>query len=92
MGKNSKKPEDCQIGDTSGNMHQEEKIMAKNYEYENKNTKNYAGNSSKNSSKSEMNRAENTRNSKETDCRDKAKNRTSDKTSQSYDSEETSRY
>lgn len=79
-------------GDLWGKMRQEEKTMAKNYEYESKNTKNYAGNSSKNSSKSEMNRAENARNSKTTDCRDKAKNKTNDKTSQSYNSEETSRY
>lgn len=88
----SKRPRSAKQGRSLGKMRQEEKTMAKNYEYESKNTKNYAGNSSKNSSKSEMNRAENARNSKTTDCRDKAKNKTNDKTSQSYNSEETSRY
>ena len=68
--------------------HQEEKIMAKNYESESKNSRNYTGTSDKNSYGNEMNHAGNVKNSvkskNETDCRSKAKN----KTSQSYSSEE----
>ena len=64
------------------------KIMAKNYESESKNSRNYTGTSDKNSYGNEMNHAGNAKNSvkskNETDCRSKAKN----KTSQSYSSEE----
>lgn len=71
--------------------------MAKNYESESKNSKNYAGTSNKstsekNTSRNEMSRSENTRSGYETDTRDKSKNKTNDKTSQSYDSDKTSRY
>ena len=63
-------------------------IMAKNYESESKNSRNYTGTSDKNSYGNEMNHAGNVKNSvkskNETDCRSKAKN----KTSQSYSSEE----
>lgn len=63
-------------------------IMAKNYESESKNSRNYTGTSDKNSYGNEMNHAGNAKNSvkskNETDCRSKAKN----KTSQSYSSEE----
>lgn len=62
--------------------------MAKNYESESKNSRNYTGTSDKNSYGNEMNHAGNVKNSvkskNETDCRSKAKN----KTSQSYSSEE----
>ena len=62
--------------------------MAKNYESESKNSRNYTGTSDKNSYGNEMNHAGNAKNSvkskNETDCRSKAKN----KTSQSYSSEE----
>ena len=58
--------------------------MAKNYESESKNSRNYTGTSDKNSYGNEMNHAGNVKNSvkskNETDCRSKAKN----KTSQSY--------
>lgn len=55
--------------------------MAKNYESESKNSRNYTGTSDKNS----YGNAKNSVKSKnETDCRSKAKN----KTSQSYSSEE----
>ena len=59
--------------------------MAKNYEFESKNSRNYTD---KNSYGNEMNHDGNAKNSvkskNETDCRSKAKN----KTSQSYSSEE----
>ena len=62
--------------------------MAKNYESESKNSRNYTGTSDKNSYGNERNHAGNAKNSvkskNETDCRSKAKN----KTSQSYSSEE----
>ena len=62
--------------------------MAKNYESESKNSRNYTGTSDKNSYGNEMNHAGNVKNSvkskNETDCRSKAKN----KTSESYSSEE----
>ena len=64
------------------------KTMAKNYESESKNSRNYTGTSDKNSYGNEMNHAGNAKISvkskNETDCRSKAKN----KTSQSYSSEE----
>ena len=66
--------------------------MAKNYESESKNSRNYTGTSDKNSYGNEMNHAGNAKNSvkskNETDCRDKAKNKMKNKTSQSYTSEE----
>ena len=62
--------------------------MAKNYEYESKNSRNYAGSSNKNSYGDEMNRTDNLRSKNESDCRNKAKN----KTSQSYRSEEYEQY
>ena len=55
--------------------------MAKNYESESKNT---YGN--------EMDRTENVRSGYETDTTNKTRNKPNDKTSQSYSSEETSRY
>lgn len=62
--------------------------MAKNYASESKNSRNYTGTSDKNSYGNEMNHAGNAKNSvkskNKTDCRSKAKN----KTSQSYSSEE----
>ena len=58
--------------------------MAKNYESENRNSKNYTETSSKNTYGNEMNHTDNLRSKNETDCRSKAKN----KTSQSYSSEE----
>ena len=55
--------------------------MAKNYESESKNSRNYTGTSDKNSYGNEMNHAGNAKNSvkskNETDCRSKAKNKTS---------------
>ena len=54
--------------------------MAKNYESESKNSRNYTGTSDKNSYGNEMNHAGNAKNSvkskNETDCRSKAKNKT----------------
>ena len=55
--------------------------MAKNYESESKNSRNYTGTSDKNSYGNEMNSV---KSKNETDCRSKAKN----KSSQSYSSEE----
>ena len=55
--------------------------MAKNYESESKNSRNYTGTSDKNSYGNEKNSV---KSKNETDCRSKAKN----KTSQSYSSEE----
>ena len=53
--------------------------MAKNYESESKNSRNYTGTSDKNSYGNEMNHAGNAKNSvkskNETDCRSKAKNK-----------------
>lgn len=53
--------------------------MAKNYESESKNSRNYTGTSDKNSYGNEMNHAGNVKNSvkskNETDCRSKAKNK-----------------
>ena len=66
--------------------------MAKNYESEGKNSKNYTGTSSKNTYGNEMDRTENVRSGYETDTKNKTRNKTNDKTSQSYSSEETSRY
>ena len=57
--------------------------MAKNYESESKNSRNYTGTSGKNKYGNEMDHADNMKSKNETDCRDKGKN----KTSQSYNSE-----
>lgn len=62
--------------------------MAKNYESENRNSKNYTETSSKNTYGNEMNHTDNLRSKNETDCRDKAKNKMKNKTSHSYTSEE----
>ena len=64
------------------------KIMAKNYESESKNSRNYTDTTSKNSYGNEMNHTDNARSKNETDSRDKAKNKMKNKTSQSYSSEE----
>ena len=45
--------------------------MAKNYESENRNSKNYTETSSKNTYGNEMNHTDNLRSKNETDCRDK---------------------
>ena len=62
--------------------------MAKNYESESKNSRNYTDTTSKNSYGNEMNHTDNARSKNETDSRDKAKNKMKNKTSQSYSSEE----
>ena len=62
--------------------------MAKNYESESKNSRNYTDTTSKNSYGNEMNHTDNARSKNETDSRDKAKNKVKKKTSQSYSSEE----
>ena len=62
--------------------------MAKNYESESRNSKNYTETSSTNTYGNEMNHTDNARNKNETDSRDKAKNKMKNKTSQSYSSEE----
>lgn len=62
--------------------------MAKNYESESKNTKNYTGMSDRNCFKNETDRTENLKTTNKTT----SKNKTTNKTSQSYDDEETSRY
>ena len=62
--------------------------MAKNYESENKNTKNYTDTSDKNCFRNESNRTDNL---KTTNAMNH-KNKTNDKTSQSYDEEDTYRY
>ena len=49
--------------------------MAKNYESESRNSKNYTETSSKNTYGNEMNHTDNLRSKNETDCRDKAKNK-----------------
>ena len=64
--------------------------MAKNYESENKNSRNCADTSEKNCFGKDSNSAGNTK-SKNTTNTTTSKNKTSNKTSQSYD-EETSRY
>ena len=62
-------------------FHQEEKIMAKNYESsESKNSRNHTGTSDKSSYGNEMNYTDDVKNS--------TKNSTKNKTSQSYSSEE----
>ncbi len=66
--------------------------MAKNYEYESKNSRNYAGSSNQNSYGDEMNRTDNLRSKNESDCRNKAGNKAKNKTSQSYRSEEDEQY
>ena len=62
--------------------------MAKNYESESKNSRNYTDTTSKNSYGNEMNHTDNARSKNEPDRRDTAKNKRKNKTSQSYSSEE----
>ena len=54
--------------------------MAKNYESESKNSRNYTDTTSKNSYGNEMNHTDNARSKNETDSRDKAKNKMKNKT------------
>ena len=53
--------------------------MAKNYESESKNSRNYTDTTSKNSYGNEMNHTDNARSKNETDSRDKAKNKMKNK-------------
>ena len=62
--------------------------MAKNYESESRNSKNYTETSSKNTYGNEMNHTDNLRSKNETDYKDNTKNKMKNKTSQSYTSEE----
>ncbi len=62
--------------------------MAKNYEYESRDSRNYSETSGKNTYGNEMDCTDDLRSKKETDCKDRARDKTKNKTSQSYASEE----
>ena len=62
--------------------------MAKNYGSEGRNGRNCSETSGKNTYGNEMDRTDDLRSKKETDCKDRAKDKTKNKTSQSYTSEE----